>query len=119
MGLPTFVTAAITSGIAIAITYATARRNDIWAWVAVGVLTLASAVASVWLYLQQQGPDAAGVSGVAEVAIRRKSRIRAMRADASRHARVDVGPGSDLDTLEVTAGMQAPRAVPDDGRDAV
>jgi predicted secreted protein len=110
VALPTFATAVTTSGIAVAITYATAWRNNVWGWVAVGVLTLVSAGVSVWLYFQQQGQDTAEVSGIAELTIRRNNKIRKVRANASRHAKVDIGRGSSLGTLQVTAGIQTPRA---------
>jgi hypothetical protein len=107
VGLPTVATAVTTSGIAVAITYATAWRNNVWAWGAVGALTLISAGVAVWLNRQQEDPDTSDVSGTAEVIVRRKNRIEKLRATGSRNAKVDIGSRSYLDTLEVTAGMPA------------
>jgi hypothetical protein len=119
VGLPTFVTAVTTSGIAVAITYATAWRNNLWAWVAVGVLTLVSAGVAVWLYHQQEDPDTpdvsstANMSGSAEVTVGRGAKVRKLvQADALRNAKVDLGPESDTDTIRVTAGLYTPREYP-------
>jgi hypothetical protein len=110
VALPTFGTAAMTSGVAVAITYATTWRDNAWAWVIVGVLTLLGAGVSVWLYFQQQGPDTADASGVARLTIRGKNKIGTVQADASRNAEVVVGRKSSLDMLQVTAGIQSPQA---------
>jgi hypothetical protein len=108
--LPTFGTAAMTSGVAVAITYATAWRNNAWAWVIVGVLTLVGAGVSVWIYFQQQGHETADASGIARLTIRGRNKIGTVQADASRNAEVVVGRKSNLDMLQVTAGIQTPRA---------
>jgi len=108
--LPTFGTAAMTSGVAVAITYATAWRDNAWAWAIVGGLTLLGAGVSVWLYFQQQGPDTDGASGIARLTIRGRNKIGTVQADASRNAEVVVGRKSNLDMLQVTAGIQSPRA---------
>ena len=94
VGLPTFATAVTAFGIAIAITYATAWRNNVWAWVAVGVLTLASAGISVWLYRQRQGPDTGDMSDTAEPTIGRKVWAGTVRAIASGHAKAKAGSGT-------------------------
>jgi hypothetical protein len=101
-------TAATGSGIAVAITYATAWRNNIWAWVVVGVLTLASAGVSLWLYLQQGSDTTIGGSGTNEVTLGRKSSIGTLRAYASRRNEIALGTRSQIDQLEVTSGLRGP-----------
>lgn len=99
-----FATAVTASGIAVAITYATAWRNNVWAWVAVGTLTLVSAGVSLWLY-RQQGSDTAGGSGTNEVTLGRKSTIGTLRAYASRRNEIALGTRSQINQLEVTSGL--------------
>jgi hypothetical protein len=119
VGLPTFAAAVVTSGIAIAINYATSGQNNVWAWAIVGALTLISAGVSVWLYRQADSPDTASVGGNANVNIGRKNRMGKVRADARRDANVNIGAGSQLGELRVTAGTEPPREDPAPGeRDA-
>jgi hypothetical protein len=107
VGLPTLATAVTASVITVAITYATAWRNNVWAWVAVGVLTLVSAGVSVWLYRQQQDSDTADISDTAESTVGRKVWAKRVRAIASGHATAKVGSGSHVDTVEAIAGLPA------------
>lgn len=123
IALPTFVTAVITSGIAVAITYATAWRDNVWAWLAVALLTVISAAISVWLYAQQQGsgtdePSATSdintaLSGTSDISIGRKVVIpRRVRARALR-SKITVGDGTHIDEIDVVAGVPMPD---DEGR---
>lgn len=79
VGLPTLAVGVATSGTAIAITYATAWRDNVWAWVAVGMMTLAGAGVSVWTYVRQQDSDMADLPGAATVIISGSGRIKKLR----------------------------------------
>jgi hypothetical protein len=61
--IPTFAVAVTTSVIAVVINYATTWQHNVWAWLAVGILTLVGASLSVWQYRQQDGADAEPESG--------------------------------------------------------
>jgi hypothetical protein len=117
IALPTFVTAVITSGIAVAITYATAWRDNVWAWLAVALLTVISAAISVWLYAQQQRPGTdessatrdinTALSGTSDISIGRKAISRRVRARALR-SKITVGDGTYIDEIDVVAGGPMP-----------
>jgi hypothetical protein len=115
VGLPTFAAAVVTSGIAVAINYATSDQNNVWAWAIVGALTLASAGASVWLYRQQEGSEPVNVPGTANVNVQRKSQVEKIRTRASGNANVGIGPRSHIGTLDVDAGIRPPREDPGPG----
>lgn len=55
VGIPTLVVAVLATAVAIAVNLATTESTTSgWAWMAVGVVTLASAAASLWLYRRTQ-----------------------------------------------------------------
>jgi hypothetical protein len=112
IALPTFVTAVITSGIAVAITYATAWRDNIWAWLAVALLTVISAAISVWLYTQQQGSGTDELSGNSHIRLGRRTDARRVRVHAPRST-ITVGNRSRIGDIDVVAGEPMPD---DEGR---
>jgi hypothetical protein len=56
--VPTVAVAVSTSLVAVAVNLATQWQDNLWAWLAVGVLTVIVAVVSVWLTRRQAGADA-------------------------------------------------------------
>jgi hypothetical protein len=56
--VPTVVVAVSTSLVGVAVNLATQWQDNLWAWLAVGVLTVIVAVVSVWLTRRQAGADA-------------------------------------------------------------
>lgn len=128
VALPTLAIAATTSGIALVINYATAWRNNLWAWVAVGVLTLLSGGLSVWVYVQQQPdmpPDVsrAGDSRSNELIVGPKGRFRRVQLLARERNRAEFGANAEVGTLQMVAGLDQvhvpggepePAAIPDE-----
>lgn len=54
---PTAVTAVMTTGLAVAVNYATGGDHSMWTWTAVGVLTVGAFAASMWLQHVQATPS--------------------------------------------------------------
>jgi hypothetical protein len=54
---PTLLTAATSTGIAIAVNFATDAKSNLWAWVAVGSFTMLAFFGSLWSYRRQQTRD--------------------------------------------------------------
>ncbi|MFF5034493.1 hypothetical protein [Nocardia salmonicida] len=54
VAVPTGVTAVVTTGLAVAVNYATGGDHSMWAWVAVAVLTVAAFGTSLWLQFAAQ-----------------------------------------------------------------
>ena len=52
--LPTLLTAATSTAIAIVVIFATEWKTNPWAWIAVGVLTVLAFLGSLWLYKREQ-----------------------------------------------------------------
>ncbi|MFC8529248.1 hypothetical protein [Nocardia sp. NPDC057227] len=67
MAVPTAATALVTTGLAVAVNYATGG-GAVWVWMAVAVLTVAAFGASLWL--QFAAPAAGAVEPVAGVDLR-------------------------------------------------
>ncbi|MGV9336957.1 hypothetical protein [Nocardia sp. NPDC003726] len=78
VAVPTGVTAVVTTGLAVAVNYATGGDHAAWAWVAVAVLTVAAFGTSLWLQLAAQ-PPAPVPEPVAGIDIEDASAVRDMR----------------------------------------
>jgi hypothetical protein len=100
--LPTVAAAITTSVIAIAITYATAWRDNLWAWLTVGLLTILSAGVSVWLYRQQAQPDTShDVAGPNEAEIGRKASVGLIEQFGGVASRLKVGDGARVGSVRM------------------
>ena len=116
VALPMLATAVITSAIAVAVTYATAWRDNLWAWIVVVVLTLASGGIALWLYQQQSEADeqasAANDSGVAEAQIGRNSTFKRIQVLGGRRGSLRLGANSHADVLQVVGGLDPGAVLP-------
>lgn len=102
--LPTVAAAVITSVIAIAVTFATAWRDNLWAWLAVGILTMVSAGVSVWLYRQQAHPDPGpGATGANEAEIGRKANVGLVEQFGGVASKLKVGARARVETVRMGA----------------
>lgn len=108
--LPTMAAAVSTSAIAIVVNYATAWKNNLWAWLAVGVLTLISAGMSLWLYHHQANTtSAAPVSHTNDANFGRNSQLGTVKQVAHHRNRFKTGAKTHIDSLEMRAGVEDPR----------
>lgn len=55
---PTVATATVSSAVAVAVNLATEWKGNLWAWLAVGVLTVISCGVALWLDRRQGGGEA-------------------------------------------------------------
>jgi hypothetical protein len=76
---PTLLTAATSTGIAIVVNVATDAKSNLWAWVAVGSLTVLAFFGSLWSYRRQHTRD----ERAAETRIGRNVRIDAKDGSAA------------------------------------
>jgi len=58
VGVPTLAATLLTTAVAVAVNVATEWKTAPWAWVAVAVMTVASAAVSVWLHRRTQAAAA-------------------------------------------------------------
>ncbi|MGV9674989.1 hypothetical protein ACWDSJ_06900 [Nocardia sp. NPDC003482] len=110
VAVPTAVTASVTTGLAVAVNCATGSQRSPWLWLAVALLTVASFVATMWLYQRQRigagdvtvpsaGIDIADVEAVNLHARRVRSLYTGVSVVRSRfHGDID------LENVEVTLG---------------
>jgi hypothetical protein len=104
---PILVTAITASGVAVALNLATAWKNNLWAWLTVGVLTLISGMVAVWLYRKQTAAAdelsrRTRVGNEAEIG--RKSRIGRALLEAKQWNRLRTGSRAQIRNLTMRAG---------------
>lgn len=81
--LPTAATAVMTTGLAVAVNYATGGDHSVWTWVAVVVLTVGVFAASLWVQSGQNTPPP-GRQPVVGVDLRNVKAGRALRVKGIR-----------------------------------
>jgi len=107
VALPTVASGIVTTALAIAINVATDGRYGVWAWVAVGALTIATLVVSLWLNARQNPspdpvPDRVHVGGNVDVRADNQS-VAALAIDT-----VNMGGGPSTATPPQAPGQQGP-----------
>lgn len=104
---PILVTAITTSAVAAALNLATDWKNNLWAWLAVGVLTLTSGGVAVWLYRKQTAAAdelsrRAPVENEAEIG--RRSRVGRVLLAAKQRNSLCTGSHTSIKDLTMQAG---------------
>ncbi|MFR9773176.1 hypothetical protein [Nocardia sp. SC052] len=104
---PTALTALLSTGLAVAVNYATGGGHSVWVWVAVAVLTAGVFAASLWMQLAQSSADSQPARGVF---LRKIKSGGGFRADGVRApgtgVEVDKGRfGGDLEFKNIDAGQ--------------
>ncbi len=103
---PTAVTAVLSTGLAIAVNYATGGDHSVWMWVAVAVLTVGVFAASLWMQLAQSSANPQSARGVFLRKVKSRGGLRAegVRAPGT-GVEVDGGRfGGDLEFKDIDAG---------------
>ena len=88
--MPTVATAVVGSGVATVINLATEWKTNVWAWVAVAVLTLLAAGLSLWLACRSETTTPAAPPAVSQSGSVGRDNIQIGRV--GRDARIDRGP---------------------------
>jgi hypothetical protein len=106
--VPTTVTAGLSTGLAVAVNYATGGYHSAWMWVAVVVLTAGVLAASLWAQHTQSAPPAAAepVPGVdlRDVRAGRTMRFKGIRAPGAGVRARRVRSGGDMSFEDIDAG---------------
>ncbi|WP_157115173.1 hypothetical protein [Nocardia niwae] len=107
MVVPTAATAVLSTGLAVAVNYATGGGRSVWMWLAVAVLTVGVFATSLWMQRAQSSPVAPEpASGIELGDVRAGGGLRAegVRAPGT-GVRVSKGRfGGDLDFKDIDAG---------------
>ncbi len=104
--LPTAATAVMTTGLAVAVNYATGGDHSVWMWVAVGVLTVGVFAASLWVQRGQSAPSREPAAGVdlRNVKAGRALRVNGIRAAGTGVRARKVRSGSDMTFEDIHTG---------------
>ncbi|MGV9540167.1 hypothetical protein [Nocardia beijingensis] len=108
VAVPTAVTAVFSTGLAVAVNYATGGDHSVWMWAAVAVLTVAAFVGSLWMQLAA-GPPSAGAELVPGVDLRNvksggRMGFKGIRAPGVGVRARKVQSGQDMSFEDIDAG---------------
>ncbi|MET8779079.1 hypothetical protein ABZV58_29095 [Nocardia sp. NPDC004654] len=104
--VPTALAALLSTGLAVAVNYATGGGHSVWVWVAVAVLTVGVFAASLWMQLAQSSAAPQAARGIFLRKIKSRGGLRAdgVRAPGT-GVEVDGGRfGGDLEFKNIDAG---------------
>ncbi|MBF6297765.1 hypothetical protein IU459_09430 [Nocardia amamiensis] len=112
MILPTAATAAMTTGLAVAVNYATGGDHSAWTWVAVAVLTVGVFAASLWVQRGQSTPPpghepTVGVD-LCNVKAGRILRVKGIHATGTGVRARRVRSGGDMSFEDIDTGRNNP-----------
>ncbi|WP_431957989.1 hypothetical protein [Nocardia lijiangensis] len=110
--LPTAVTAVLTTGLAVAVNYATGGDHSVWAWVAVVVLTVGVFAASLWVQRGQSTPAtdrelAIGVD-LRNVKTKRGLLVKGVRSTGTGVRARRIRSGGDMSFEDIDTGRDNP-----------
>ncbi|WP_327113960.1 hypothetical protein OHB12_33025 [Nocardia sp. NBC_01730] len=108
VAVPTAVTAVMSTGLAVAVNYATGGDHSLWMWIAVAVLTVGVFAASLWTQSAQY-PTTGGDPAARGILLRKIKSQGGLRADGVRSTgtavEVDGGHfGGDMEFKNITGG---------------